>query len=69
VCEVAYAQSRLSHGGTIRALAKLVVVLTDGHRDHAEAQRQLTVRELEASRTCKRMSPCERWLSHAGVSP
>lgn len=83
-CEVAYAQSRLVRGDMIRGLAKLVVVLNDGHRDHTEAQRQLadvaeraqestlkmlqTVRDIEAGRTRLRMSPRERWLAYAGFS-
>jgi hypothetical protein len=82
-CEVAYAQSRLVRGDMVRGLAKLVVVLAHGHRDHTEAQRQLTdvaeraqeqtlkqlaVRDIEAGRTRLRMSPRELWLAYAGVS-
>jgi hypothetical protein len=83
-CEVAYAQSRLVRGDLVRGLAKLIVVLDHGHRDHAEAQRLLTdvaeraqertlkkllaTQDLEAGRTRLRMSPRERWLAYTGVS-
>jgi hypothetical protein len=82
-CEVAYAQSRLVRGGVVRGRAKLIVMLADGHRDNAEAQRVLTdvaeraqERTLEqvlarqgiAGRVRLRLTPRERWLVYSRVS-
>ena len=83
-CEVAYAQSRLCRGDVVRGRAKLIVMLSQEHRDHAAVQRLLTdateaaqerLRErlpalggVDASKLRLRLSPRERWLTYAGVS-
>lgn len=83
-CEVAYAHSRVVRGDTVGGRAKLIVVLADGHRDHAEAERALTgvaeraqertleqlqaVPGIEAGRSRMRLSPRERWLAYGGTS-
>ncbi|SNY38441.1 hypothetical protein [Paractinoplanes atraurantiacus] len=83
-CEVAYAQSRLCRGDVIRGRAKLVVMLSEEHRDHAAVQRLLTdateaaqfrIRErlpllgcVDPSKIRLRLSPRERWLNYADIS-
>ncbi|MEU4427071.1 hypothetical protein AB0F81_41150 [Actinoplanes sp. NPDC024001] len=83
-CEVAYAQSRLCRGDVVRGRAKLIVMLSQEHRDHAAVQRLLTdaaeaaqerIRErlpavghVDAGKVRLRLSPRERWLMYAGVS-
>lgn len=83
-CEVAYAQSRLCRGDVVRGRAKLVVMLSQEHRDHAAVQRLLTdaaeaaqerIRErlpalggVDAGKVRLRLSPRERWLTYAGIS-
>lgn len=83
-CEVAYAQSRLCRGDVVRGRAKLVVMLSEEHRDNAAVQRLLTdateaaqerLRErlpalggVDPGRVRLRLSPRERWLAYAGVS-
>lgn len=83
-CEVAYAQSRLVRGDLVRGRAKLVVLLSEGNRDHAAVQRLLSeateaaeqrAREalfvagrIDAGRFRLRLSPRENWLSYAGIS-
>jgi hypothetical protein len=83
-CEVAYAQSRLCRGDVVRGRAKLIVMLSQEHRDHAAVQRLLTdaaeaaqerIRErlpalggVDAGKVRLRLSPRERWLTYAGIS-
>jgi hypothetical protein len=83
-CDIAYAQSRLCRGDVIRGRAKLVVVLSQEHRDHAVVQRlladateaaQLRIRErlpalgqVDPSKIRLRLSPRERWLTYADIS-
>ena len=83
-CEVAYAQSRLCRGDVVRGRAKLIVMLSQEHRDHAAVQRlltdateaaQLRIREwlpafgrVDPSKVRLRLSPRERWLTYAGIS-
>lgn len=83
-CEVAYAQSRLCRGDVVRGRAKLIVMLSQEHRDHAAVQRLLTdaveaaqerIRErlpavgrVDAGKVRLRLSPRERWLMYAGIS-
>jgi hypothetical protein len=83
-CEVAYAQSRLGRGDVVRGRAKLIVMLSEEHRDHAVVQRLLTdateaaqqrTRErlpvlgpVEAGQVRLRLSPRERWLTYADIS-
>jgi hypothetical protein len=83
-CEVAYAQSRLCRGDVIRGRAKLIVMLSQEHRDHAAVQRLLAdaaetaqerLRErlpvlgaVDAGKVRLRLSPRERWLTYAGLS-
>ncbi|MBM2615013.1 hypothetical protein JIG36_05500 [Actinoplanes sp. LDG1-06] len=83
-CEIAYAQSRLCRGDVIRGRAKLIVMLSQEHRDHAAVQRlltdateaaQLRIRErlpalgrVDPSHIRLRLSPRERWLAYAGIS-
>jgi predicted amino acid-binding ACT domain protein len=82
-CEIAYAQSRLCRGDVVRGRAKLIVMLSQEHRDHAAVQRLLTdaaeaaqqrIRErlpalgrVDASKVRLRLSPRERWLTYAGI--
>jgi hypothetical protein len=83
-CEIAYAQSRLCRGDVIRGRAKLIVMLSQEHRDHAAVQRLLTdatdaaqvrIRDqlhtlgrVDPSKVRLRLSPRERWLAYAGIS-
>jgi hypothetical protein len=83
-CEIAYAQSRLCRGDVVRGRAKLIVMLSQEHRDHAAVQRLLAdaaeaaqerIRErlpaiggVDASKVRLRLSPRERWLPYTGVS-
>jgi hypothetical protein len=83
-CEIAYAQSRLCRGDVVRGRAKLIVMLSQEHRDHAAVQRlltdateaaQLRIRErlpalgrVDPSKVRLRLSPRERWLNYAGIS-
>ena len=83
-CEIAYAQSRLCRGDVVRGRAKLIVMLSQEHRDHAAVQRlladatdaaQLRIRErlpalgrVDPSKVRLRLSPRERWLAYSGVS-
>ncbi|MCO8275249.1 hypothetical protein M1L60_32175 [Actinoplanes sp. TRM 88003] len=83
-CEIAYAQSRLCRGDLIRGRAKLIVMLSQEHRDHAAVQRLLTdateaaqhrIRErlpalgqVDPSKIRLRLSPRERWLTYADIS-
>jgi hypothetical protein len=83
-CEIAYAQSRLCRGDVIRGRAKLIVMLSQEHRDHETVQRlltdateaaQLRIREwiptvggVDPSKVRLRLSPRERWLNYAGIS-
>ncbi|GAA0492727.1 hypothetical protein Ade02nite_69450 [Paractinoplanes deccanensis] len=83
-CEIAYAQSRLCRGDVVRGRAKLIVMLSQEHRDHAAVQRlltdateaaQLRIRErlpalgcVDPSKVRLRLSPRERWLTYAGIS-
>jgi hypothetical protein len=83
-CEIAYAQSRLCRGDVIRGRAKLIVMLSQEHRDHAAVQRlltdatesaQLRIREwiptvggVDPGKVRLRLSPRERWLTYASVS-
>jgi hypothetical protein len=83
-CEIAYAQSRLCRGDAVRGRAKLIVMLSQEHRDHAAVQRLLTdaaeeaqerLRErlpalarLDAGQVRLRLSPRERWLMYAEAS-
>lgn len=83
-CEVAYAQSRLCRGDLVRGRAKLIVMLSQEHRDHTAVQRLLAdateaaqerIRErlpslggVDASKVRLRLSPRESWLTYAGVS-
>jgi hypothetical protein len=83
-CEIAYAQSRLCRGDVVRGRAKLIVMLSQEHRDHAAVQRlltdvteaaQLRIREwiptvggVDPSKVRLRLSPRERWLTYASVS-
>ncbi|WP_164842308.1 hypothetical protein [Actinoplanes solisilvae] len=83
-CEIAYAQSRLCRGDVVRGRAKLIVMLSQEHRDHAHVQRlltdateqaQLRIRErlpalgrVDPSKVRLRLSPRERWLTYAGIS-
>lgn len=83
-CEVAYAQSRLCRGDVIRGRAKLVVMLSAEHRDHAvvqrllsdatEAAQQHTRQRLPAlgcpdtAQVRLRLSARERWLTYAEIS-
>ncbi|WP_249998713.1 hypothetical protein [Actinoplanes sp. M2I2] len=83
-CEVAYAQSRLCRGDVVRGRAKLIVMLSQEHRDHAAVQRVLTdateaaqarIRDrlpalgrVDPSRVRLRLSPRERWLTYADIS-
>jgi hypothetical protein len=83
-CDIAYAQSRLCRGDVVRGRAKLIVMLSQEHRDHAAVQRlltdatevaQLRIREwlpalgrVDPSKVRLRLSPRERWLSYAGIS-
>ena len=83
-CEIAYAQSRLCRGDVVRGRAKLIVMLSQEHRDHAAVQRlltdateaaQLRIRErlpalgrVDPSKIRLRLSPRERWLTYAGIS-
>jgi hypothetical protein len=83
-CDIAYAQSRLCRGDVVRGRAKLIVMLSQEHRDHAAVQRlltdatetaQLRIREwiptvggVDPSRVRLRLSPRERWLTYASVS-
>ena len=83
-CEVAYAQSRLVRGDVVRGRAKLIVLLSQDHRDHAAVQRLLTdateraqerTREqllvlgrIDGGRARLRLSPRERWLADADYS-
>lgn len=78
--EVAYAQSRLCRGDVVRGRAKLIVMLSQEHRDHAAVQRLLTdaaeeaqdrIRErlpalggVDAGKVRIRLSPRERWLAY-----
>jgi hypothetical protein len=68
----------------VRGRAKLIVMLSQEHRDHAAVQRLLTdaaeaaqerIRErlpalggVDASKVRLRLSPRERWLAYAGIS-
>lgn len=83
-CEIAYAQSRLCRGDVVRGRAKLIVMLSQEHRDHAAVQHlltdaaeaaQLRIREwlpalgrVDPSKIRLRLSPRERWLMYAGIS-
>jgi hypothetical protein len=83
-CEIAYAQSRLCRGDLMRGRAKLIVMLSQEHRDHAAVQRLLTdvteaaqmrIREwipavggIDPGQVRLRLSPRERWLTYARVS-
>ncbi|GAA2635307.1 hypothetical protein [Paractinoplanes durhamensis] len=83
-CEIAYAQSRLCRGDVVRGRAKLIVMLSQEHRDHAAVQRlltdateaaQLRIREwiptvggVDPSKVRLRLSPRERWLTYADIS-
>lgn len=83
-CEIAYAQSRLCRGDVVRGRAKLIVMLSQEHRDHVAVQRlltdateqaQLRIRErlpalgrIDPSKVRLRLSPRERWLTYAGIS-
>jgi hypothetical protein len=83
-CEIAYAQSRLCRGDVVRGRAKLIVMLSQEHRDHETVQRlltdaaeaaQLRIREwlpalgrVDPSKIRLRLSPRERWLMYAGIS-
>jgi hypothetical protein len=83
-CEIAYAQSRLCRGDVVRGRAKLIVMLSQEHRDHAAVQRLLTdatdaaqvrIRDqlhtlgrVDPSKVRLRLSPRERWLAYAGIS-
>lgn len=83
-CELAYAQSRLCRGDVVRGRAKLIVMPSQEHRDHAAVQRLLTdateaaqerIRErlpalggVDAGKVRLRLSPRERWLMYAGIS-
>ncbi|GIM91886.1 hypothetical protein [Paractinoplanes toevensis] len=83
-CEVAYAQSRLCRGDLVRGRAKLIVMLSQEHRDHETVQRlladateaaQLRIREwlpalgrVDPSKVRLRLSPRERWLTYADIS-
>ena len=83
-CEIAYAQSRLCRGDVVRGRAKLIVMLSQEHRDHAAVQRlltdatetaQLRIRErlpalgrVDPSKVRLRLSPRERWLNYAEIS-
>ncbi|MBU2663766.1 hypothetical protein KOI35_09625 [Actinoplanes bogorensis] len=83
-CEVAYAQSRLCRGDVVRGRAKIIVMLSQEHRDHAAVQRLLAdaaetaqerIRErlpaicrVDPSRIRLRLSPRERWLPYAEIS-
>ncbi|MDG4821809.1 hypothetical protein O7635_08075 [Asanoa sp. WMMD1127] len=82
--EVAYAQARVGRGDLVRGRAKLVVLLAQAPRDVADAQAVLdevaervqerTLEQLSDTRLVGpgrvrlRLSPRERWLTHAGVS-
>jgi hypothetical protein len=83
-CEIAYAQSRLCRGDVVRGRAKLIVMLSQEHRENAAVQRlltdateaaQLRIREwiptvggVDPSKVRLRLSPRERWLAYAGIS-
>ncbi|WP_433379336.1 hypothetical protein ACQPZX_13305 [Actinoplanes sp. CA-142083] len=83
-CDIAYAQSRLCRGDVVRGRAKLIVMLSQEHRDHETVQRlltdateaaQLRIREwlpalgqVDPSKIRLRLSPRERWLTYAGIS-
>ncbi|GIF23746.1 putative amino acid-binding ACT domain protein [Actinoplanes tereljensis] len=83
-CDIAYAQSRLCRGDVVRGRAKLIVMLSQEHRDHETVQRlladateaaQLRIREwlpalgrVDPSKVRLRLSPRERWLTYAEIS-
>lgn len=83
-CEIAYAQSRLCRGDVVRGRAKLIVMLSQEHRDHTLVQglladateaAQLRIREwlpaygrVDPAKVRLRLSPRERWLTYAEIS-